>query len=199
MMRYLCSWRFLVFLLISWIVYNSIFIPCFFIYTKGEFSLNEFKAGFTYVYLLGGRYPGSPGILYAMFLRPAYHMGIFWFIALLTYLFLVNGIPTYLWCRRQNAATACLLALAGAIGGPCILYLYADHNSDFINWLLSLGSTIAFYAILAVANVFRKKFLPALTLPPALEWRHNNILPSLGFIWRWLLKIFKKSASASDS
>lgn len=174
-MRILRSiYRFLLFLIVSWTVYNT------FIYLALPllpFSDSEYAKSYIFdfwnVYLLGAlnfsEFVSLITFTFSGWTRAPRHE--MWYFLL--YLLSVNGLTAYIWCNYQTLLSACFLSLTPCVAGPFPSLLFCDYR-------ILICGTIAipvFYVILNILNNYRKKRFPHLSLPIWLEWRLPNMVP----------------------
>lgn len=187
-MRHFCSLcHILIFLIITWIIYNSILIPWMILSINNTEDPRGIGRVIYLVYFLGLKEYELFQVLWTVFLRPFYS-GLINFISMMSALLMIAGIPVYLWCRKQTPLRACLMAMIGGILGPCIIFAVVD----FIDWIYAMVITFLFYIGMAAANTYRRKYLPDIRLPAWLEWREPELVPPIVDLWKMFCRLFRR-------
>lgn len=170
-------WRWALFLLISWAIYNSS-LPMFLGLSIWEDLRRGNSAGIAIISLLKGDWGYFYGLSYffpeiSRLLNPE-----LWWLAALFWLYIlgVNTGAAYLWLRRQTVARAWLLAIAACFAGP---YSGSMFNRSPL-WSLGVGGCSFCWLLLSLAIRLRKKKNPEHPLPALLvEWRMPGLVPPL--------------------
>lgn len=183
-------YHFLLFLLVSWTVYNTFIYICLLLPTYDNPFLEIDIFDFWNVYLFGAldfdKFSRLPSDFYhGWFGHGLLNEGM----VIFSYFLIVEGMAAYIWCNNQNVFSAFFLAITPCIAGPYLALLFTDYR------VLNYGiiGIIAFYAILYNLNNYRKKHFPRLTLPTWLEWRRPDMVPSLKVIAKWIKHRFCQS------
>ena len=169
------SYHFLLFLIVSWTVYNTFIFICIVLPASDNQYVELDIFNFWNFYLLGAL---DFHKLYSQFsdalsgwMNPRV-LHEYW--PFLIYMFIVKGLAIVYWCKKQNPISACVLALAPCIAGAYLTLVFVDYRLLFFGMI----GIVVFYTILYNLNDFRKRHYPHLTLPAWLEWRMPNMLPS---------------------
>lgn len=115
------SYRFLLFLLVSWFIYTSSNIPFFFLVGGPDKSWEDIGVWAKFIYLFGGEDLSPVLIASSVFMCPIFPADIHILFVVLGVCLLINVLAGYLWCLRQTPIRAGILALAGGIAGHCSL------------------------------------------------------------------------------
>lgn len=185
-------YHFLLFLIVSWTVYNTFIFICLVL----PASENQFAELAIYrfwnFYLFGAldfhKYSSYFSDMLNEWLDP-WVLREFW--PFLGYVLVVKGLAAFFWCKNQNPISACILALAPCIAGAYLTLIFRDYRLLFFGMI----GIVVFYTILYNINNYRKRHYPQLTLPAWLEWRRPNMLPSFKLLAHKMGHIFKKLSS----
>ncbi len=185
-------YHFLLFLVISWTVYNTFIFICLILPDSDYEYINGTIFDFWNFYLLGAldfhELASQISEVFHGWTNPRV-LHEYW--PFLLYVLSINGLAAYIWCSNQNPLSALYLALAPCIAGPYLGLVFQDLR------LLIFGiiAIIVFYGILAALNCYRKMRLPRLSLPTWLEWRRPNMVPSFKSIFHKVAHMFGKQSS----
>lgn len=186
----LSLYHFLLFLLVSWTVYNSFLLMIMVLPEQPTYPLEAVRRTYLNLYLLG-----ATG-LENFFTQLNYYFNacitlMNWPILWPVFLFfiLTNSISIYMWLRKQTVLSACGVALTAGISG-----IYTEVALvHFLFWQYSIAGILILYAILALANLFRKRYLPNIALPKWLEWKMPYLIPSVNVIVKRFQKVYKNA------
>ena len=125
-------YHFLLFLFVSWTVYNTFIFVCFLLpASKNEFAVLTI-IDFWNFYLLGAldfhAFTRDLNDIFINCLDP-WSLRKFWPFYL--YSFAMTGIALYIWCATQNPFSACFLAIVHCIAGPYLILLFKDYSILF--------------------------------------------------------------------
>ena len=184
--------HFLLFLIVSWTVYNTFIFICLILPASDNQYVELDIFDFWNIYLLGTLDFHEFSSLFSHALDDWLDPRIlreYW--PFLIYMLIVKGVAILYWCKKQNPISACILALAPCIAGLYLTLVFNDYR------LLSFGmiGIVVFYTILYNLNEYRKRHYPQLTLPAWLEWRMPNMLPSFKSITHKIGRCIEKPSS----
>lgn len=167
-------WRWALFLLISWAIYNS-GLPIFIFLSIWQDIRRGHGAQTAIISILEGNWGKFYGLSYffpdlSRLLNPEH----WWLTALLwLYILIANTGAVYLWLRKQTVARAWLLAMAACFAGP---YSGSMFNRSPL-WTLGVGGCSLCWLLLSLAIRLRKKKKPGRPLPRLLvEWRMPGLI-----------------------
>lgn len=153
--------KYLIFILYSWLIYNS------FIFIAAPFLISEYG----FITVMG---------MTAFFIFPIYLFFIiayfFLIIQVLIYypstlvffpIVLINSSAIVFWCKKQTITRAWLLALAGTIVGPGLIYwFFTKNNSTTFSHSISSAQLWgilclnAIYLAIFISNYMLKTYYP---------------------------------------